>query len=69
MDITHPFGGLIAGRPLSGKPMMLERKAFDCLATMSKQAVSERHLLHPKPPDDNKPYIVSSNYNFILYSP
>lgn len=53
MDITHPFGGLIAGRP-----MMLERKAFDCLATMSKQAVSERQLLHPKPPDDNKPYSV-----------
>lgn len=53
MDITHPFGGLIAGRP-----MMLERKAFDCLATISKQAVSERQLLHPKPPDDNKPYSV-----------
>ena len=51
MDITHPFGGLIAGRR-----MMLERKAFDCLAALSKQAVSERQLLHPKPPDDDKPY-------------
>lgn len=52
MDITHPFGGLMAGRP-----MMLERKAFDCLAELSKQAVSERQLLHSKPPDDNaKPY-------------
>lgn len=61
MDITHPFGGLIAGRP-----MMLERKAFDCLATMSKQAVSERQLLHPKPPDDNKPY---STYHGIAVIP
>lgn len=51
MDITHPFGGLIAGRP-----MMLERKAFDCLAALSKQTISERQLLLNQQPDNSKPF-------------
>lgn len=51
MDITHPFGGLIAGRP-----MMLERKAFDCIAALSRQAISERQLLLNQQPDNSKPF-------------
>ncbi len=47
----HPYGGLIAGRPQHGKPMCLERKAFEHLQKLSAQSISERQLLNSKPPD------------------
>lgn len=51
MDITHPFGGLIAGRP-----MMLERKAFECLMAQCQQAIADRHMLNFASSEKKKPY-------------
>ncbi|MDA0782409.1 MAG: S49 family peptidase [Proteobacteria bacterium] len=41
MDKSQPLYGLISGHPISGRPMMLERKAFDYLLSKSNEPMAD----------------------------
>ncbi|MCG7878652.1 MAG: S49 family peptidase [Candidatus Thiodiazotropha endolucinida] len=60
MDITHPYGGLMTGRP-----MCLERKAFEHLQKLSAQSISERQLLNAKPPDHGRLFAMHDSIAII----